>query len=333
AAPSIAVLPFVNMSPDKESEYFSEGITEELTNALANIQGLRVASRTAVYAKRGKIDGIQQIGADLRVSTLLEGSVRREGNALRVTAQLISVSDGYHLWSKSYDRELKSVFAVEDEIARNIADALQRKLLPLKQGTSNTVAHDLYLRGRYLWNKRTRESIRQAAGYFQQAIREDPNYALAYAGLADALALQYDYEIPPVASVLPKARQAALRALDLDPGLAEAHASLGLVARYSYDHPGAIKEFRKALELKPDYAMARKWLADQLLVGGQLAEARVEYEQALRDDPMSPIVISAVADARLHYDRDFEGAQDLFRKVLELDPALPTSPPGRRHPH
>jgi len=161
ATPSIAVLPFVNISGQKENEYFSDGITEELTNALANIEGLRVASRTAVYALRGKSEGVRQIGADLNVNTLLEGSVRREGNALRVTAQLISVSDGYHLWSKTYDRELKSIFAVEDEIARSIAGALQRKLIPMKQGTANTVAHDLYLRGRYLWNKRTREAIRR----------------------------------------------------------------------------------------------------------------------------------------------------------------------------
>ncbi len=328
AAPSIAVLPFVNMSGEKENEYFSEGITEELINALANVEGLRVASRTAVYALRGKAEGVQQIGTDLRVGTLLEGSVRREGNALRVTAQLINVSDGYHLWSRTYDRELKGIFALEDEIARNIADALQRKLVPVKQATGNTEAHDLYLRGRYLWNKRSREAIRQAAGYFQQAIREDPGYALAYAGLADALALQYDYEIPPVASVLPKARQAALKALDLDPRLAEAHASLGLVARYSYDFQGALKEFRAALELKPDYGMARKWLADELVIAARLPEARAEDEQALRDDPVSPIIINAVGETRLQYDRDFAGAEELFRRALELDPAFPPAQAG-----
>src|SRR3954471_2576527 len=154
-SPSIAVLPFVNISSDKENEYFSDGITEELINMLANVDGLRVASRTAVYALRGKSEGIQQIGAELKVGTLLEGSVRREGNALRVTAQLINVSDGYHLWSKSYDRELKGIFAVEDEIARSIADALQRKLVPVEKAVTSNQALDSYMRGRYFWNMRS----------------------------------------------------------------------------------------------------------------------------------------------------------------------------------
>src|SRR5436190_7822743 len=216
-APSIAVLPFVNISSEKENEYFSDGITEELINMLANVDGLRVASRTAVYALRGKSEGIQQIGAELKVGTLLEGSVRREGNALRVTAQLINVSDGYHLWSKSYDRELKGIFAVEDEIARSIADALQRKLIPVEKAVTSNQALDLYMRGRFFWNKRSLEDIRRAAGYFEQAIREDPGYAPAYAGLADALALLYDYSDKPDPTVLPKAKAAAMKALELDP--------------------------------------------------------------------------------------------------------------------
>ncbi|HEY5676096.1 MAG TPA: hypothetical protein VIR81_04885, partial [Myxococcales bacterium] len=252
AAPSIAVLPFLNMSSDRENEYFSEGITEELINALANVDGLRVASRTAVFALRGSKANVQQIGTDLRVETLLEGSVRREGNALRVTAQLINVKDGYHLWSKSYDREVKSIFAVEDEIARSIADALQRKLVGLKTTTVSVKAHDLYLRGRYFWNKRNTESIRKAAGYFEQAIAEDPNYALAWAGLADALALRADYDPTSGREVLAKANTAARRALALDPALAEAHASLGLIAHFDYDHATALNEYRTALDLKPD---------------------------------------------------------------------------------
>jgi len=321
AAPSIAVLPFVNMSGDRENEYLSEGITEELISALANIEGLRVASRTAVYALKGKSEGIQQIGADLKVGTLLEGSVRREGSALRVTAQLINVTDGFHLWSKTYDRELKSIFAVEDEIARSIADALQRKLVPVKQATANTQAHDLYLRGRYFWNKRSREGILKAAGYFEQAIREDPGYALAYAGLADALAIRYDYDAVPAPEVLSKAKAAALKALEIDPALAEAHASLGLISHYQYDSKNALRHYRAALDLKPEYAMARKWYGDELVVTGRIGEARAEYERAQRDDPTSLIVNNALAYTRLH-DGDYAGAQELFRKTLEMDPAF-----------
>src|SRR6267143_3650402 len=167
APASIAVLPFVNMSREKEDEYFSDGITEELINALANIEGLHVASRTSVYALKGRNLNAREIGARLNVSTLLEGSVRREGNALRVTAQLINISDGYHLWSKSYDRELKSVFALEDEIARSLAQALRRKLLRggVKPSTTSQEAHDLYLKGRYFWEKRNSEALHQAVSY------------------------------------------------------------------------------------------------------------------------------------------------------------------------
>ncbi len=327
AAPSIAVLPFVNMSSDEENEYLSEGITEELINALANIDGLRVASRTAVFALRGSNASVQQIGADLRVESLLEGSVRREGNALRVTAQLINVKDGYHVWSKTYDRELKSIFTVEDEIARAIAEALQRKLVRVKAATANVQAHDLYLRGRYFWNKRNTEGILKAAAYFEQAIAEDPAYALAYAGLADALALRADYDRVPHEQVLPKARAAAHRALELDPQLAEAHASLGLIAHFELDHQTALKELRTALDLKPDYAMARKWYGDELAITGKLNEARVEFDRALRDDPTSLIINFSAASARM-YDQDYEGAAALFRKTLEMDPSFAPSHMG-----
>ncbi|MGZ6124165.1 MAG: tetratricopeptide repeat protein, partial [Myxococcales bacterium] len=274
-----------------------------------------------VFALRGTNSTVQQIGAELRVDTLLEGSIRREGNALRVTAQLINVKDGYHLWSKTYDRELKSIFAVEDEIARSIADALRRKLVGLKPSTANAQAHDLYLRGRYFWNQRSSEGIAKAAGYFEQAIAEDPSYALAWAGLADALALRSDYGAVPGGAALPEAKAAALRALQLDPGLAEAHASLGLIAHFDFDHRAALKELRAALELKPDFAMARRWYADELAITGRLQEARAEYERALRDDPTSLIINHSVAAAKM-YDHDYEKAAALFRKTLEMDPAF-----------
>src|SRR5262249_48599689 len=196
---SIAILPFVNMSGDKENEYFSDGMTEELINALSNVDGLRVASRTSAFAFKGKDVDIRQIGEKLNVGRVLEGSVRREGDHLRISAKLVNVADGYHLWSNVYDRELKNIFALEEELARSIAQALKPKLVqsqaaPLvKPTTSNLAAHDLYLKGRYFWNKRNAEALTKAIGYFQQAIEQDPGYALAYVGLADAISLLPEY--------------------------------------------------------------------------------------------------------------------------------------------
>src|SRR5262249_4711441 len=194
-----------------------------------------------------------KIGAELNVDTLLEGSVQREGSALRITAQLIKVSDGYHVWSQTYDRELKSIFALEDEIARSIAQALQRKLIRaegVKPSTSSLEAHDLYLRGRYFWNKRTREALLKAAEDFEQAIRRDPGFALAYAGLGDAISLRLDYDVVRASEVIPKAKQATTKALELDPDLAEAHASLGNILSHDFDWPAALAELRTAVKLK-----------------------------------------------------------------------------------
>lgn len=321
AAPSIAVLPFVNMSSDKETDYFSDGITEELINSLANVDGLRVVSRTAVFALKGKTLGVDQIGSQLNVNTLLEGSVRREGNALRVTAQLINVADGYHLWSKSYDRELKSLFAVEDEIARSIAQTLQRKLVRsegMKPATSSLEAHDLYLKGRYFWNKRNLDAFRKAAELFEHAIQVDPEYALAYSGLADAIALRIDYDVVHTSELVPKARAAARKALELDPGLAEAHTSLGNIAVHEWDWTTALTEFRKAIELKPDYATAHQWYAEALTSMGRLEEAKVEIARALQADPTA-LIINGVSGYIYYFARDFDGAIERFRKTLEMD--------------
>jgi TolB-like protein/Tfp pilus assembly protein PilF len=324
SSPSIAVLPFVNMSSNKENEYFSDGMTEELINALANVEGLRVASRTAVFALKGKSLDVDQIGAHLKVNTLLEGSVRREGNELRVTAQLINVSDGYHLWSKTYDREAKGIFALEDEIARSIAEALRRTLVRsegVKPSTADLEAHDLYLKGRYFWNKRTLEAFRTAGVYFDQAIAKDPRYALAYTGLADAIALRIDYDLVPTSEITPKAKAAAIRALEIDPTLAEAHCSLGNIVWHEFDWTRAVQEFRKAIELKPDYATAHQWLAEILADLGQLAEARDEIGRALQADPTSLVMHLVAGNVRL-FDRDYEGAMEWYRKTLEIDPAF-----------
>jgi len=321
APPSIAVLPFINMSSDKETDYFSDGITEELINALAHVDGLRVASRTAVFATKGKELGIQQLGQQLNVGTLLEGSVRREGNALRITAQLIKVSDGYHLWSESYDRESKGIFAIENEIARAIAGALRRKLAGVKQGTSDVAAHDLYLQGRFYWNKRTREGIRKAIGLLEEATRRDPAYALAWNGLADALTLRVEYDGARRDEVLPRAKEAARRALELDPSLGEAHASLGLIANAERDYPSAEAEYRTAIELSPNYALPHMWLGLVLMNDGRLDRAREEMERALQLDPLSLIANENRGEVDYHA-RNYDAAARQFRKTLDLDPAF-----------
>jgi serine/threonine-protein kinase len=316
---SVAVLPFVNMSSDKENEYFSDGMTEELINTLANVEGLRVASRTSAFAFKGKDIDIRQIGEKLNVGTVLEGSVRREGNTLRVTAQLIQVSDGYHLWSKSYDRELKSLFALEEDIARSIADALQRKLMAVKAATTNLDAHDLYLRGLYFLNRRTKSALAKAAEYFEQAIAQDPRYALAYVGLADATMLQTNYGAVAPVEILPRAKAAALRALALDPALAEAHTSMGNIYGWDYELSAALQEFRTALALKPDYATGHHWYGQVLLNLGKVREAQAELDRAMELDPASSIIKVARAYV-LVYARDYQGALAQFKKVLELDP-------------
>ena len=318
---SIAVLPFVNMSSDKETDYFSEGITEELINALASVEGLRVASRTAVFALRGKDLGVAQLGEQLHVGMLLEGSVRREGSAVRITAQLVAVADGYHLWSKTWDRELRGVFAVEDEIARSIAASLRRTIAGVKAGTADVEAHDLFLKGRFFLNKRTGEGLRAATGFFEAAIARDPSYALAWAGLADSLTLRIDYDEAPAAEMLPKAERAALRALELDPSSGEAHASLGLIAYKRQDWRAALDELRKATELSADDAMAWKWMADALVQLGRLDEARSASTRALQLDPTS-LVVNNHFGVLLKDLRDYDGAAAQLLKTLELDPGF-----------
>ena len=322
---SVAVLPFVNMSSEKENEYFSDGITEELINALANIEGLRVASRTSAFALKGKDIDVRQIGEKLNVGTVVEGSVRRDGDRLRIAAQLVNVADGYHLWSKTYERELKNIFAVEDELARSIVQALKPKLVqgdaaPLaKQATSSLEAHDFYLQGRYFKEKRTAEALRQAAGFFAQATEKDPQYALAWAGLADATLLLYEYDVGPGSSVLPKARRSALRALELDPTLAEAHATLGLIAQYSFQWAEAQEALRKAIELNPKYPTGHHWYALLLGMQGRIPEAYTETDRAYRLDPASPILSNLVGGTRL-WARDFDGAVEAFKRTLETAP-------------
>jgi len=325
---SVAVLPFVNMSSDRENDYFSDGITEELINALANVEGLRVSSRTSAFAFKGKDVGVRKIGEELSVATVLEGSVRREGGNVRVTAQLVNAADGYHLWSKTYDRELKNIFALEDELARSIARALAPRLgtpgsAPLvRETTASAAAHDAYLRGRYIWNRRTKEGLLKAISFFQQAIAEDPSYALAYTGLSDSCAALIVYGSARTSEQLPKAKQAVRRALELDDTLAEAHASLGLVSWYDYDWKTSERELQRAIELNPRYAPAHHWLGAMLGFQGRLAEAKVEIDRARQLDPTSPIANSA--SAMLHdWTHEYPLAIEEAKKALELVPGFP----------
>src|SRR5256714_12180511 len=325
AGPSVAVLPFVNMSAAKNDEYFSDGITEEVINALANVDGLRVVSRTSAFVYKNKNLSVRQIGEELAVATVLEGSVRGEGNALRLTAQLINAAEGDHLWSKTYDRELKNVFAVENELATAIADALrprflkQSSLVPMTTGSSE--AHDLYLKGRHFWTKRTPEDLKEAMALFEKAIVLDPAYALAHAGLSDCYLLLGEYTSARPAEILPKARPHAYRALELDGALAEAHASLGLISIFDYDWATAEREFKRAIELRSGYATAHHWYAILLVTLGRFAEARAEAERALELDPAS-VIVNNMLGVVFFESRDYEKAIAALRKTLELNPGF-----------
>src|SRR6266853_3730169 len=259
---SIAVLPFADLSPEKDQEYFCDGMTEEIIDALSKIGGIRVVARTSTFSFKGKQQDIREIGKKLNVAAVLEGSVRKDGNRLRVTAQLNSVADGYHLWSETYERELKDVFAVQDEISRSIVDTLQVKLArgrtsPLVKPPEDLAAYDLYLQGRYHWSRWRTEGAEKSTHYFEQAIARDPKYAAAWAGLADSYAWLGFFGALPPSPVMPKAREAAQRALALDDSLAAAHTSLAYVKTlYEFDWAGAEREFRRAIELNPGFAEA-----------------------------------------------------------------------------
>jgi len=322
-AASIAVLPFANLSGGQENDYFSDGVTEEIINGLANVEGVRVVARTSAFSFKGKNINVRQIGEELNVGTVLEGSVRREGNQLRIVAQLIGAADGYHLWSKTYDRELKGVFSLEDELARAIVQALKPRLLPaaalVQQTTSSTEAHDLYLKGRYFWNQRSGESFAKATMLFEKAIALDPTYALAHSGLADCYSLSVDYARARAAEILPKAKAHARKAAELDDSLAEAHTSLGMVSELDYDWARAEQEYKRAIELRPGYATAHHWYFLLLLNTGHLAEARKEAERARQLDPTSAIINVAIVGLFLD-NREYDGAIEQALKSLELDP-------------
>ena len=323
---AIAVLPFVNASADPENEYFSDGMTDELITALTKVEGLRVASRTSVFALKNVREDVRTLGARLNVSTVLEGTVRKAGNKIRVTVQLTSVRDGRTLWSERYDRELADVFAIQDEIAGTIVRTLRSTLLgdlgdptPVRY-TANVRAYSLYLKGRFWWNRRTQADIAQGIRYFEQAIAEDPGYALAYSGLADSYALDLDYRGVPVVEGMERAKAEARKAIELDETLAEAHTSLAWVTFiYDWDWRSAEREFRRAIELNPRYSTARQWYAWYLMAMGRLDEALAEGRVAVELDSAS-VSIRRSLGWLLYYSRQSESALENLRRALTMDP-------------
>jgi TolB-like protein/Tfp pilus assembly protein PilF len=331
ATKSIAVLSFADMSPQRDQEYFCDGMAEELIDALTKLKGLRVVSRTSAFKFKGQGHDIRDIGRQLDVSHVLEGSVRKAGNRLRITAQLISVRDGYHVWSEKYDRDFEDVFAIQDEIARAIVDMLKIQLgeeqqTPLlKRHTLNIEAYTLYLKGRYFWNKRYEVGLQQAMEHFKQAMENDPNYALAYAGLADCFVLLGAYEYLAPREAFSNAMALAHKALELDDTLAEAYASLGFVAfAYSWNWLDAEQKFRRALELNPNYAVARWWHSIYLTVSGRTNEGIAEVERARDADPML-ILTSSTIGWILYLAREYDRAIEVCVKTLEMDPNIGTA--------
>ncbi|NIM50704.1 MAG: protein kinase [Gemmatimonadales bacterium] len=325
-AQSIAVLPFVNMSPDPENEYFSDGVAEEIINALNQHGEFHVAARTSCFAFKGKSASIAEVGTRLNVATVLEGSVRKAGTRLRITTQLINVADGYHLWSERYDREMKDVFAIQDEIARAIVEALRGRLggekrpPRVKRYTENVAAYELYLKGRYVENTRTRVGFSKGIEYFEQAIAEDPGYALAYAGLADTYSLLAWYRHLPPAEAFPRAHSAASKALEIDEALAEAHTSEAVVRfYYDWDWHGAELCFTRALELSPNHPTALHSYAEYLAARGRLDDALEMVSQAREVDPLS-LTINAGLGWVHYFGRRYDEALQRFEQTLALDP-------------
>jgi len=324
---SIAVLPFENLSEEKGNAYFADGIQEEILTRLAKIADLKVISRTSTQQFQSKPANLSEIAKQLGVANILEGSVQRSTDQVRVNVQLIKAATDAHLWADTFDRKLTDIFAVESDIAKTIADTLQAKLTGseraaiAKRPTENPEAHELYLKGRFFWNKRTGADLRKAIEYFNQALGKDPSYALAYAGLADAYDLLDTYGAASPADSIPQAKAAAKKALELDDTLAEAHTSLAdILNDYDLDSEQSIKEFERAIQLNPNYATAHHWYADGPLVTlGQFDRAVAECRRAAELDPLS-LAINATLGKDYFYARRYDEAIAQLRKTIEMDP-------------
>jgi TolB-like protein/DNA-binding winged helix-turn-helix (wHTH) protein/Tfp pilus assembly protein PilF len=331
----LAVLPFQNLTGDTAQEYFSDGLTEEMIAQLGRVEPdhLGVIARTSVMHYKDKQERLDQIARDLGVQYVLEGSVRRNSNKVRITAQLIQMQDQTPLWTEQYDRDVSNVLSLQGEIAQQIADEIQITLgdhrnlksaarHPPLSPTSYEV-YDLYLKGRYFWNKRTSEGFERAVECFQQAVEQDPNYAPAYAGLADSYAIMSGYGVVLPKDVMPKARAAAQRAVALDDKLAEAHVSLAVIAQnYDWDWATAQKEYRRSIELDPNYATAHHWYAECLALLGRFDQAFAEIARARQLDPLS-LIMAADNGAIFYFSRQYDRSIEQFRAVLDMEPNFP----------
>ena len=331
----VAVLPFENLTGDPAQDYFSDGLTEEMIDHLGRVapEQFGVIARTTVEQYKNQRQPLREVGAQLGAEYLLEGSVRRDARDVRIAAQLLQAKDQKVIWARQYDRELTSLLALQSEIAGEIADEIQLTLGGAHRGaaasnrpnTSSYEAYDLYLQGRFFLNQRSSDSLARAAGYFQQAIEKDSGYAKAYAGLADVYALMSSWYYKPPNIYTPKSRAAALKALQLDPDLAEAHTTLALIAQnYDWDWQTAEREYRRAIELEPNYATAHHWYAECLALQGRFNEAFVEIDKARQLDPLS-LIISSDRAVFFYFSRQYDRAIDEFRAVQAMELNSPRS--------
>jgi serine/threonine protein kinase/DNA-binding SARP family transcriptional activator len=327
--PSIAVLPFVDLSPQKDQEYFCDGMTDEIIAKLSRFKGWKVIPRTSMMRFKNTDKDIKEIGKELDVATLLEGSIGKESDDIRVNTKLIRIEDSISLWSDTYEKKLESVFAIQSDVAEKIANALQVELSPEekerleKKPTENLEAYNLYLRGRYFWNKRTEETMKKSVEYFEEALELDPNYALAYAGLADAYNMLGEYLFLPPLEAFNKAKEAALKSMEIDDTLAEAYVSIGLVKyRFDWDWSGAEKDFKKAIRFNASYATAHHWYGAFLRDMGRFDEALAEYIRALELDPIS-LPINTSLGRNFQVARQYNQAIEQCKKALEIDSNFP----------
>ena len=321
------MLPFVDLSPQRDQEYFCDGLAEELINSLSHIHELRVAARTSAFSFKGKDLDIREIGKLLNVQAILEGSVRKAGERLRITAQLVSVADGYHLWSEKYDRDMDDIFAVQDEMSLEIVDKLKVKLLKgektkvLKRHTENKDAYNLYLKGRYFWNRRNEGDLKRAIECYHEAIEKDPKYSLPYLGIADHFIMMGLWSYLPPETARLRAKEALDKALEIDDQFGEAYTSLGYYQfLFDWDWPAAEKNLKRGLALNPNNVYAHVWYGCSLNGMSRFEEACAELKTGLEMEPLSPI-INAVVGVQVSFTHIDEGKKQMH-KAIEMEPNL-----------